>query len=87
MRYLGFPKHKTKTGFLVVQIRTKTIPPIGSSVITRRMKKIGRILDIIGPVSEPYAVVKLTREIDESILSTPLYYKSYKPRRKTMRRR
>ncbi|MEM2929644.1 MAG: hypothetical protein QW797_02145 [Thermoproteota archaeon] len=35
---------------------------LGSLVLTREMKVIGSVTDIIGPVKEPYAVVVLKRD-------------------------
>ncbi len=85
MRYLGLPLHKTKTGLLIVQIRTKKLPALGAMVVKRSMRRIGTIMDIIGPVKEPYAVVKLTRrDIDNELLTSPLYYM---PPRKPLRKR
>ena len=86
MRYLGYPLHKTKTGLLIVKIRTKKIPPLGSVVVKRNMRKIGSIMDIIGPITEPYAVVRLLRkDINHELLSSPLYY--ILPKRKLRKRK
>ncbi len=75
MRYLGYPLHKTKTGLLIVQIRTRKVPPLGSIVVKRNMRRIGSVMDIIGPITEPYAVVKLIRkDVNHELLSSPLYY-------------
>jgi len=51
------------------------------------MKVIGRIVDIIGPVSEPYAVVKLTKTLTTGRMPSPLYYQPKRPRRKIRKRR
>jgi len=75
MRYLGYPLYKTKTGLLIVQVRTRKVPPLGSTVVKRDMRRIGSVMDIIGPIIEPYAVVKLFRkDINHELLSSPLYY-------------
>ncbi|HEY9205356.1 MAG TPA: Gar1/Naf1 family protein [Candidatus Methanoperedens sp.] len=37
-----------------------------STVFTKRMKKIGRIIELFGPVNAPYFSIKLFKEITES---------------------
>lgn len=84
MRYLGLPLHITKTGYLIVQLKSREIPPLESPVMTKYMKIIGRIIDIIGSVKEPYAVVKLSKSLTVHSIPTPLYYR---PRRKIRKKR
>ncbi|RLG76326.1 MAG: H/ACA RNA-protein complex protein Gar1 [Thermoprotei archaeon] len=87
MRYLGLPLHTTKTGYLIVQLRSREIPPLESLVLTKYMKIIGKIIDIIGSVKEPYAVVKLSKGLTVHRIPSPLYYRPRRPRRKTRKRR
>ena len=87
MRYLGTPVHIAKSGHLIVRIRSREMPPLESPVLTSYMKVIGRIIDIIGPVNEPYAVVKLTKTLTTERLPSPLYYQPKRPRRKIRKRR
>ena len=39
-------------------VKTGKTPQIGSAVVDENLKVIGKIFDIIGPMSSPYAVVK-----------------------------
>jgi len=87
MRYLGIPLHIAKSGHLIVRIRSREVPPLDSPVLTSYMKVIGRIVDIIGPVSEPYAIVKLTKTLTTGRIPSPLYYQPKRPRRKIRKRR
>jgi RNA-binding protein len=41
-------------------VKTEKPLKIGSEVVDENLKVVGRIFDIIGPVSAPYAVVKPT---------------------------
>jgi len=41
-------------------VKTEKTPKIGTEVIDDNLKVIGKIFDIIGPVSAPYAVIKPT---------------------------
>jgi len=39
-------------------ITIENIPKIGETVVNENLKSIGKVLDIFGPVSSPYASVK-----------------------------
>ena len=41
-------------------VKTEQAPKIGSQVVDENLNVIGKVFDIIGPVSAPYAVVKPT---------------------------
>ncbi len=41
-------------------VKTEKAPKIGAEVVDENLKVIGKVFDIIGPVSAPYAVVKPT---------------------------
>jgi RNA-binding protein len=41
-------------------VKTEKIPKLGSAVVDENLKVVGKVFDIIGPVSSPYAVVKPT---------------------------
>jgi RNA-binding protein len=48
-------------------------PRLGTSVIDENLKVVGRIFDIIGPVSSPYAVVKASIKDPEKLSNKQLY--------------
>ena len=41
-------------------VKTEQSPRIGSEVVDENLNVVGKVFDIIGPVSAPYAVVKPT---------------------------
>ena len=41
----------------------------GSSVITRKMKKIGKVKELFGPVKAPYISIKISKETKTSDLT------------------
>ena len=41
-------------------VKTEKAPKLGSEVVDENLNVIGKVFDIIGPVSAPYAVVKPT---------------------------
>ncbi|MHA1770929.1 MAG: Gar1/Naf1 family protein [Candidatus Thorarchaeota archaeon] len=56
MRRLGPLLHITTRGSLIV--RTSKTPPIGGIVLTSNAEKIGKIVDVFGPVKEPYVAIR-----------------------------
>ena len=64
---------KTITGSIaVVQGEDQTRPEIGTKVIDEKLEKVGHIVDIIGPVSRPYIVIKIRKGVKD-ILKKRLY--------------
>jgi RNA-binding protein len=64
LQRLGRVSSLTPSQNIVVKL-DKT-PKIGAPVVDENLKTVGKVFDIIGPVSSPYAVVKPTvRELDK----------------------
>ena len=54
-------------------MKIENLPKIGENVVDENLKPIGKVFDILGPVSSPYAAVKpATREI-EKLVNKVLY--------------
>lgn len=62
MRRLGYFIHKTSSGRLLVKLVSTKPPKLGSKVTNSRGELVGTVIDVIGPVRSPYAVVKLSRQ-------------------------
>jgi len=79
LKKLGRVEQVTRDGDLVISCETHDAPRIiGLSVYDEEMRRIGRIVDLIGRIEEPRAVVKLENpEIASTIKPGTLYY--YKP--------
>ena len=74
MRRLGRVLHVSKRGSLI--LRTDKTPPIGPKalVLDKEAKKIGTILDVFGPVNNPYVSIRLYDGIDPyKLVGQPLY--------------
>jgi RNA-binding protein len=56
-----------------IVVKTDKTPQIGSAVVDENLKVIGKIFDIIGPVSAPYAVVKPAVKEPEKLTNKQLY--------------
>jgi RNA-binding protein len=54
-------------------VKTEKPPKIGSSVVDENLKTVGRVFDVIGPVSSPYAVVKPVVKEPEKLAKKQLY--------------
>jgi len=52
-------------------VKIENLPKIGENVVDENLKPIGKVFDILGPVSSPYAAVKpATREIEKLVNKT-----------------
>jgi RNA-binding protein len=56
-------------------------PKLGAAVIDENLKVVGRIFDIIGPVSAPYAVIKPSTKNPEKLANRQLYVSPSKKER------
>jgi rRNA processing protein Gar1 len=54
-------------------VKTEKAPRIGSEVVDESLSVVGKVFDIIGPVSAPYAVVKPTVREPAKLLNKPVY--------------
>jgi RNA-binding protein len=54
-------------------VKTEKAPKIGSEVFDENLKVVGKVFDIIGPVSAPYAVVKPTVSEPAKLVSKAVY--------------
>jgi rRNA processing protein Gar1 len=61
LRKLGVILHISSHGYII--LRAALFPKINASVLTKRMKKIGNVHDVFGPVLSPYISVKPSKKI------------------------
>ena len=71
MQKLGRVRALTPSKNMVV--KTEQAPRIGSEVVDENLVVVGKVFDIIGPVSAPYAVVKPTIKEPANLLNKPVY--------------
>jgi RNA-binding protein len=71
LQRLGKVLHVTPSQNVIV--KTDKTPKIGSVVVDERLKTVGKIFDVIGPVPAPYAVVKPTIKEPEKLTDKQLY--------------
>jgi RNA-binding protein len=56
LRKLGVVLHVSSHGYVI--LKAALFPRIDSAVSTKRMKKIGTVHDVFGPVKSPYVSVR-----------------------------
>ena len=71
MQRLGRVSNVTPSRNIIV--KTENTPKMGAEVVDENLKVIGKVFDIIGPVSAPYAVVKPTIREPEKLVNKPVY--------------
>ena len=71
MQRLGRVLNVTRSRNIVA--KTDKTPQIGSAVVDENLKVVGKVFDIIGPVSAPYAVVKPAVKEPEKLTNKQLY--------------
>ena len=54
-------------------VKTEKAPKIGSEVVDESLNVVGKVFDIIGPVSAPYTVVKPTVREPAKMVNKPVY--------------
>jgi RNA-binding protein len=69
---LGRVQSLTPSKNLIVKATDKP-PKIGASVVDENLKVVGKVFDIIGPVSSPYVVVRPAVKEPEKIENKRLY--------------
>ena len=71
MQRLGRVINLTPSQNLVV--KAEKAPKIGSAVVDGTLRTIGKVFDVIGPVTSPYAVVRTVVKEPEKLTNKQLY--------------
>ena len=78
MQRLGKVLHITPSKNIVARI--SKIPKMGATVIDEKLKIVGKIFDVVGPTSSPYAIIRPTSEKSEKLINKQLYLATSKKR-------
>jgi rRNA processing protein Gar1 len=54
-------------------VKAENPPKMGSEVVDENLIVVGKVFDIIGPVSAPYAVIKSIVKEPEKLVNKPVY--------------
>jgi RNA-binding protein len=85
LKHIGTILHISPHGKLVVQGNPNFLPKLQSRVYTRDQKIVGSVIDVFGPVKQPYlSITVFNPSMTEEILTsgTYLYVKEMRKRRK-----
>lgn len=85
LQRLGNVLHTSSSRNLI--LKTKITPKLGSKVVDEKLKSIGTVLDIFGPVSSPYISVKPTKSKLHTAIGSTLYTIPSNKKRKEKRKR
>lgn len=66
MKRLGKVLHLSTHGNLIIRSDDGALPRMNSSVLTKKMEKIGTVYDIFGPEKGPYISIRPGRNFPES---------------------
>ncbi len=77
---LGTIMHTTHNGYIIVKLTIEKLPKLHIPVYTEDARRIGTLLDIIGPVKAPYAVIKPDTKNLFIEPGVTVYYRAPKPR-------
>jgi len=61
LRRLGTVLHKSSHGYII--LKGEFFAKVDSAVVTKRMKRIGTVHDVFGPVTSPYISVKPSKNL------------------------
>jgi RNA-binding protein len=56
-----------------VIVQTDKMPKLGVDIVDENLKVVGKVFDIIGPVSAPYVVVKAAVLEPSKLVNKPVY--------------
>jgi RNA-binding protein len=83
LQRLGLILHVTPSRNIIAKIE-KT-PKIGEAVLDENLKPVGKVLDFLGPVSSPYAIIIPTIREPKSLVNRTVYVVPSKRRKEQNR--
>ena len=54
-------------------VKVENVPKIGETVVDENLKPVGRVFDILGPLSSPYVAIRTTARDPEKMVNRPVY--------------
>jgi rRNA processing protein Gar1 len=73
LRRIGQVLHLSKSGNLILQLEQSPVPIIGSRVCDYKLRNIGVVNNILGPVGHAYVSVKPTTNLNDDLGRKILY--------------
>ncbi len=73
MRRLGKVLHLSKSGNLLLRLERYPVPVIGAQACDYKLRSVGVVNNILGPVRTPYVSVKPVANVDGALVDRVLY--------------
>ena len=73
MRRLGKVLHLSKSGNLILRLEETQVPSLGAPVCDYKLRNVGVVNNILGPVKNPYVSVKPATNVDGALSGRVLY--------------
>jgi RNA-binding protein len=67
-------------------LKVENIPRIGETVVDENLKPVGKVFDIFGPVSSPYAAIRPTSNVPNQLVNKVVYVLPSKRRKEKNKR-
>ena len=71
MQRLGLVLHISPSRNMIMTV--ENVPKIGETVVDENLKPVGKVFDILGPVSAPYIAIRPTIRDPEKMVNNPVY--------------
>jgi rRNA processing protein Gar1 len=73
LRRLGKVLHLSKSGNLLLRLEQYPVPIIGAQVCDYKLRNVGVVNNILGPVKTPYISVKPGSNVDGALVGRVVY--------------
>jgi RNA-binding protein len=83
LQRLGLILHVTPSRNIIAKV--ENVPRIGETVVDENLKPVGKVFDILGPVSSPYATIAPMIRDPEKLTSKTVYIVPSKRRKEKNR--
>ena len=83
MQRLGLVLHISPSRNMIMTV--ENVPKIGETVVDENLKPVGKVFDILGPVSSPYATIAPTIRDPEKLANKTVYIVPSKRRKEKNR--
>ena len=84
LKKIGTISHITSTNKLIVP--SNKTPRIGSVIVNKQHKQIGKINDIFGPTKQPYISIKTSKKFKKANTGEAVYLQPKNKRRRMKQR-
>ena len=71
MQRLGLILHVSPSKNMIIKV--ERISKIGETVVDENLKPVGKVFDLIGPVSSPYLSIRSMVSDPEKLVNKPVY--------------